>query len=146
MRVSAIYWSVSRRQLPSLLSLVLLHIFLLCQYRTVTFIVIPCYSPYFSTDTRKVWRRTRDNNEGNCRLLTLEKYGEERGITMKVTVVYCLVPVDGSYLHCYPSFFSILFYCVSRMQLPSFLSFVRKTRDNNEGNCRLLTLEKHGEE
>ena len=26
---------------------------------------------------RKVWRRTRDNNEGNC-----------RGITMKVTTVY----------------------------------------------------------
>ena len=37
---------------------------------------------------RKVWRRTRDNNEGNCRLLALEKYGEERGITMKVTAVY----------------------------------------------------------
>ena len=41
-----------------------------------------------NTGTRKVWRRTRDNNEGNCRLLALEKYGEERGITMKVTVVY----------------------------------------------------------
>jgi hypothetical protein len=37
---------------------------------------------------RKVWRRTRDNNEGICRLLGLKKYGEERGITMKVTVVY----------------------------------------------------------
>ena len=36
----------------------------------------------------KVWRRTRENNEGNCRLLTLEKYREEGEITMKVTVVY----------------------------------------------------------
>ena len=25
---------------------------------------------------RKVWRRTRDNNEGNCRLMALEKYRE----------------------------------------------------------------------
>jgi hypothetical protein len=34
---------------------------------------------------RKVWRKTRDNNEDSCHLLALEKYGEERGITMKVT-------------------------------------------------------------
>jgi hypothetical protein len=26
---------------------------------------------------RKVWRKTRNNNEGNCHLLALEKYGEE---------------------------------------------------------------------
>jgi hypothetical protein len=37
---------------------------------------------------RKVWRRTRDNIEGNYRLLALEKYGEERGITMEETAVY----------------------------------------------------------
>ena len=63
---------------------------------------------------RKVWRRTRDNNEGNYRLLstgTIEKYGEERGITMKVTAVYW-----------------------------HYRKVWRRTRDNNEGNCRLLAL------
>ena len=64
-----------------------------------------------------MWRKTKDNNEGNCHLLALEKYGEERGITMKVTVVYW-----------------------------HYRKVWRRTRDNNEGNCRLLTLEKYGEE
>ena len=44
---------------------------------------------------RKVWRRTRDNNEGNCRLLALEKYGEERGITMKVTASTDTIEKNG---------------------------------------------------
>ena len=61
---------------------------------------------------RKVWRRTRDNNEGNCPSTgTIEKYGEERGITMKVTVVYW-----------------------------HNRKVWRRTRDNNEGNYCLLAL------
>ena len=49
------------------------------------------------------------STEGNY--YTIEKYGEERGITMKVTVVYW-----------------------------HYRKVWRRTRDNNEGNCRLLAL------
>jgi hypothetical protein len=80
---SILFYSVSRMQLPSLLSLVLLHTFLVPVDDSYPHCVTVIY-----WHNRKVWRRTRDNNEGNCRLLTLEKYGEERGITMRVTVVY----------------------------------------------------------
>jgi hypothetical protein len=101
-RSSPCYSSVSRRQLPSLLSLILLHTFLV----PVDGSYLHCYPSFFSTLFYSVSRmqlpsllslvllhtflvrKTRDNNEDNCHLLALEKYGEERGITMKVTAVY----------------------------------------------------------